>query len=110
MGQLLLAVDPDVGVEPGRLAAVWDADAEASALGRAVLRRSEPGVFLPGLVELVVVPLAVSLTSSVLYDLVRGLLRRCRPGRSDVADLELVESTTGQGDRLLVVRVRRERV
>lgn len=109
MSQLLLVLDSDVGVDAGRLAEAWDADAEASALGHAAAREPGAGVFLPGVVELVVIPLAVGLTSSALYDLVRRLIRTCRPEKVDVADVELVESTTDGGDRLLLVRVRRDR-
>ena len=42
------------------------------------------GHFLPGLVELVLIPVAVNLASTVLYDPVRRLVRRLSPSERRV--------------------------
>jgi hypothetical protein len=105
MARLVVAVDPAVGVEPAVLVKAWAADEEAAALGEASLQSSVPGSFFPGLAELIWVPLAVNLASSVVYDLVRRLVVAQRPA-VDVTELELVETVSGD-DRVVVVRVRR---
>ncbi|MEU0548762.1 hypothetical protein [Micromonospora sp. NPDC005979] len=105
MARLVVAVDPAVGVEPAALAKAWDSDEEAAGLGTAAVQPSSPGAFLPGLAELIWVPLAVNLASSVLYDLLRRLLVQQRPA-VDVTELELAETVSGD-DRVVVVRVRR---
>ncbi|GAA1036319.1 hypothetical protein GCM10009557_46700 [Virgisporangium ochraceum] len=114
MDRLLVAVDSAVGVRAEDLAAVWRDDPEAAAVGPASVGDGGSGgrVFVPGLVELVVVPLAVNLASTALYELVRRLVVRSsaqqasQPAPQPVLDLELVESTTPDGDRVLVVRTR----
>lgn len=105
MARLVVAVDPAVGVEPAALAKAWAGDEEAAALGAASLQPSAPGSFFPGLAELIWIPLAVNLASSVVYDLIRRLVVQQRP-TVDVLELELAETVSGD-DRVVVVRVRR---
>ncbi|MEU0547051.1 hypothetical protein [Micromonospora sp. NPDC005979] len=105
MARLVVAVDPAVGVEPVTLAKAWDSDEESAALGAASVQQAAPETFLPGLAELVLVPLAVNLASGLLYDLVRRLVVQQRPA-VDVTELELTETRSGD-DRVVVVRVRR---
>jgi hypothetical protein len=105
MARLVVAVDPAVGVEPAAFAKAWAGDEEAAALGEASLQQSAPGSFFPGLAELIWVPLAVNLASSVVYSLVRRLIVQQRPA-VDVTELELAETMSGD-DRVVVVRVRR---
>jgi hypothetical protein len=71
------------------------------------VEKAANGTMLPGLLELIVVPLAVNLASSILYDVVRGLIARSRPA-VDVAEIELEMTDTPSGDRVMVVRLRRE--
>jgi hypothetical protein len=105
--RLLVALDSSVGVAAEDLALVWREDPEAAVLGEPSVGRPGGEVFLPGLLELVVVPLAVNVASTVLYELVRRLVVRSK-GKppAEVADLELVESSTAAGDRVVVVRMR----
>lgn len=104
MGRLLVAVDPAVGVEPADLVVAWNDDREAAGLGAASVESPNGEVLLPGLLELVAIPIAVNLASAVLYDVVRRLVRRRRPEVTG-PELELVEITTAQGDRVVVVRL-----
>ncbi|MEV4643241.1 hypothetical protein AB0J80_38505, partial [Actinoplanes sp. NPDC049548] len=83
----------------------WAGDEEAAALGTASLRPSAPGTFFPDVAELVGVPLAVNVASSVVYDLLRRLVVQQRPA-VDATELELVETVSGD-DRVVVVRVHR---
>jgi hypothetical protein len=107
--RLVVVVDPGVGVSAGELAGVWAGDAEASALGEArVEAPAAGGVFFPGVLEFVVIPVVINLGSSALYDVLRRVLHRSKPSGVAVEELELVESTTEQGDRLVVIRRRRE--
>ncbi|KXK60423.1 hypothetical protein AWW66_18990 [Micromonospora rosaria] len=101
----MIAVDPATGVSPATLARSWDDDDEAAALGTASLRHQTPGSFWPGPAELIWVPLAVNLASTLLYDLIRRLVTQHRPA-VDVTELELVETVAGD-DRVVVIRVRR---
>ena len=103
MVRVVVAVDPGVGIEPQELAEAWAADAEAASLGAASLEPTQGGVFLPGVVELVVVPLAVNLASSVLYDVAKRLVASRRPAAA--AEVEVVVHERADGDRVVVVRV-----
>jgi hypothetical protein len=103
MARLLIAVDPGAGVESAELAEAWNADADAKVAGSARMEVSRTE-FLPGVMELIVVPLAVNLASSAIYDLIRKLVNRLRPQRNTDSDLELTEVTIREGDRIIVVR------
>lgn len=105
---MLVALDPSAGVEVASFAAAWSGDGEAQRVGGAAVVTPLPGaVLLPGLVELVVIPLAVNLGSSALYDMVKRLLSASRgPRERGVGDLEIIETSSADGERLLVVRSR----
>jgi hypothetical protein len=89
-------------------AAAWSGDGRAQRVGGAAVVTPVPGaVFLPGVVELVAIPLAVNLGSSALYDMVKRLLASSRrPTEPGIGDLEVTETLTADGERLLVVRSR----
>ncbi len=53
------------------------------------------------------IPIVVAVASDVLSDLIRRLVRRQQPA-SGGRELELVETTSRQGDRVVVVRLRGE--
>lgn len=105
MGRVLVALDPEVGLSATELAAHWDTDEQARALGAAAVEPSSGEQFLPGLVELVAIPLVVNVASAALCEVVSRLVRRLRPRPRDGAELELTEVVTQQGDRVLVVRL-----
>jgi hypothetical protein len=104
MGRLLVAVDPGAGISAGVLADAWNADAEASAAGTARVEAAGSRDFFPGLVELVVIPLAVNLASSAGYDLVKDLVARLRRGQ-DAPPVEVANAAAGERDVVVVVRV-----
>lgn len=106
MGRVLVGLDPALEMSPANLAAGWDADERARAHGAAEQDAAPSGEFFPGLLELVVLPVAVNLASSVLYDLVKRVIRQARP---ESRELELLETTTARGDRLVMVRLVQER-
>lgn len=109
MGRVLVGLDPTLGMSAADLAASWGTDERARARAAAEQEAAPSGEFFPGLLELVVLPVAVNLTSSVLYDLVKRVIQRARPEPPERCELELLETTTVQGDRLLVVRSVQER-
>ena len=104
MARLVVAVDPDAGIAPGALAEAWNGDSETSATGPARVDTVGGYDFFPGLVELIVIPLAVNLASSAAYDLLKGLVTRLRRGQDDGPPLEIVKTPTGGGDVVIVVR------
>jgi hypothetical protein len=105
--RVLVSLDPSVGVAAEELAAAWNADPWSGADGSAGVERVGPGTFLPGVVELVVLPLAVNLVSTVVYERVRGLVGRLRgTAAGSVDEVEVIEQGVG-ADRVLIVRVRR---
>ncbi|MGH3938391.1 MAG: hypothetical protein ACRDTG_07105 [Pseudonocardiaceae bacterium] len=108
MGRVLVGLDPSLGMSAADLAASWSADEQARARAAAEQEAAPSGEFFPGLLELVVLPVAVNLTSGVLYDLVKRAIRRARPESPERCKLELLETTTAKGDRLLVVRLVKE--
>ena len=104
VGRLVVAVDPSVGVAAAVFALAWEADAEAGVLGSAVVEPAGGRAFVPGLVELVAIPLAVNLASSALCALVARLISA---RKSDGGDVEVLEVTVSDGDRVVVVRTSR---
>jgi len=108
VGRLVVVIDLDTGVSPAGLVEVWNADGMAVALGVARVESAVAEAFLPGVAEWVVIPLAVSLASTVLYDVVRRLVGRAQPTHG-VSEVELTEHTSQLRDRVVVVRSRVER-
>jgi hypothetical protein len=104
-GRILIALDADVGLSPSELVAAWDGDAEASALGIAELDASPRDTFFPDIVALVVIPLIVNLASSAVYDHIRRVVSKARRSEPENHSLELIELTSSDGDRILIVRM-----
>ena len=100
----MVAVDARVEVRPDVLAEMWNADPEAGRLGCAELEPVAGRAFLPGVVELIAIPLAVNVASDVVCAIVRRLLA-ARSG--DGEDLEVVEVQIADRDRVIVVRTTR---
>ena len=105
MGRLVVAVDPGVEVSPADLAAAWESDGEARAVGAASVEMSGRGDFLPDVLTLVVIPLGVNVASTAACALVSRLVARLRPARPDQLAVELAETAGDDGDRVVVVRV-----
>jgi hypothetical protein len=107
-GRVVVTLDPGVDVAAEAFAKAWNADPEVEAVGRAEVEPAGPGSFLPGVVELVVLPLAVNLASTVVYEQVRNLVNRLRGTTHPRVEeeVEVIEHVSG-ADRILVVRVRR---
>jgi hypothetical protein len=101
VGRLLVALDPGVEVTPDELVTAWRGDSEAASLGAATVEPADGRQYLPGLMELITIPLAVNVASNIIYDLLRRLASRAR---NQEQDLEVMEVTTAQGDRVVVVR------
>lgn len=105
--RLLVALDPQVGVSPAALARVWQRDSSALAVGGASVTTDATGLpLLPGVSELVTVPMAVNMAPAVVSDLLGRLVNRCRSPQDATRGLELTEVTTDEGDRAVMVRVR----
>jgi hypothetical protein len=104
MGRLVVVLDPSVVVTPADLAAAWDSDEETHSAGTATVETAVPADFF-GVLELVVVPLAVNLATNVITALVGKLMAKLRPERPHQPDLEIAEMTRGNGDRIVVVRL-----
>ena len=106
MKRLVLVLGPGMAVSPAELAAAWDGDQEARAAGSATVEAARPGDFF-GVLELVVVPLAVNLASGGITAIVRGLMAKLAPAQLDQPELEITEMTGADGDRVVIVRSRR---
>ena len=104
MSRLLVALGPAAGVDPAGLVAAWNADGQAIATGVARVELAGPSEFVPGVMELVVVPLAVNLASSVAYDVLKRLLSGLRHEHGQSAEPQLSEVRTGGGDLVVVIR------
>lgn len=85
----------------------WDGDNEAREAGLAVVEAPRPGEFLADVLALVVIPLAVNLTSTAACALVSRVMARLRPARPNTSDLEVVAAAGGDGELVVVVRVAR---
>jgi hypothetical protein len=104
MRRVVIVVAPDAGFAPGAVSSAWNADDESSAAGAAGLEVAGGEVFFPGLVELVVVPLAVNLASSAVYDLVKKLVARLRPTGGKEPRVERLEVSADGRDVIIVIR------
>jgi hypothetical protein len=102
-GHVRVLLDPRVGVEPAALVAAWEGDEAARALGSAVVEPVAGETFLPGVVELIAIPLLVNVASGMLSDTVKRLVAGRRPHAAD--EIDVVEVAMG-GERVLVVRRR----
>lgn len=107
MSRVVIVVAPGAGFAPDAVAAAWNDDAEGAAAGTAVVEAARGEVFFPGLVELVVVPVAVNVASNVIYDLVKKLAARLYPGEGKQPKVEQPEVTGGSRDVIIVIRGRR---
>jgi hypothetical protein len=105
----LLAFDAGVGVSAAEFSVCWAADSETAGLGVARVSPAPGQVFLPGLVEFVLIPLGVNLAASVLVALVSRIVRAARRPVSETTDVEVSETVSPDGRRVLVVRARRVR-
>lgn len=105
MAQVRVVVDPGVGVGPSDLVNAWVSD--PAVAGGPVVEPAQGRVMLPGVLELLVLPVAVNLASSALCELVRSWVGRARGPAEPVVEFEVVEATDGQGNRVVVVRPRR---
>jgi hypothetical protein len=102
---LVIALDPDVGVSPAELAAAWDADEQAQAVGQASLEASVQAEFLPDVLTLVAIPVTVNLASTAITAMVTRLVARLRNSQPDRPEIEVAELTSADGDRIVVVRL-----
>lgn len=118
MDRVVVMVDPAAGVSALAFSAAWFQDDGARELGTPSVEAAPPGQFLPGVVELVVIPLLVGVAGDALGRLVRRVLDRARqsaPAEPDVAVTAaggdggadvLVEVVVEQGVHTVVVRAR----
>ena len=106
MGRLVIALDPATGVSPEELAAAWDADEETRSLGMASVEASARGDFLPDVLTLVAIPVAVNLASTALIAMVTRVVARLRDTRPDEPEIEVAELTSADGDQVVVIRLR----
>jgi hypothetical protein len=109
MSRLVVALGPGVDVTASDLAAAWDSDDEAAAVGRAMVETSAPGTFIADVLALVVIPLLVNVSSSAVYDMVRRAVAKARLAKPSLPDVEVVEVISHDGDRVVVVRLRENR-
>jgi len=106
VGRLVIALDPSVGVSSAGLAAAWEADEQARAVGPASVEASVRGDFLPDVLTLVAIPLAVNVAITAVTLMVSRLVARLRDDRPDRPEMEIAELTNVDGDRVVVVRIR----
>jgi orotate phosphoribosyltransferase len=78
-------------------------------VGSAVLEPGRRGAFLPGVVELVAIPLLVNVASAALCALVSRLVASRAPADGE-GELEVLEVSVSDGERVIVVRRTRRRL
>ena len=103
MGRLIVALDPSVNVKPDDLASTLNATHGTFDAGLATVEAARPGDFL-GVVDLVVIPAGVGLAVNGVTAMLGSLVRKLR-APADEAELEIVEMTRTNGDRIVVVRI-----
>jgi hypothetical protein len=95
MGQLLVALHPDAGVNAAGFAAAWNADddAKAVAAGTAKVEPAGPGQFIPGM-ELVVAPLQGNKAPGAIYEVLKGVLKKLPHGSAKPTEVLLSATPT----------------
>lgn len=101
MSRLLVALDPSAEVGLAEVMAAWNADPTAAVAGVARIEAVGPGTFIPGLVEMLVIPLGVNLASSAVYDILKGVLKNLRDNQQ--GDLALSDAHASGEDLMIVV-------
>ena len=102
--QVLLVFDPALGVDAAVLAAEWAGDPEAKQYlaGEPVVRRDRATAFHAGLMELVVIPLAVNVASTVLIDISIRLVKKVRKARGG-AEVRAAVEQAPSGEKVVLV-------
>src|SRR5262245_50554454 len=77
--EIPVLIDPSLGVDPAELKKAWDADADATQMGRLETRPSSQQ--FPGLLELVVIPVVVGVTVKVTSDLIAEAIKKLFTGK-----------------------------
>jgi hypothetical protein len=94
--QVVLVFDPSLDVDASAMAEQWANDEEVrDNLAGAPGVRQQPATtyHLPGVIEYVVIPLAVNLGSSGLIAITQRLLEKLRPGAK--AAIEVIDTSDG---------------
>lgn len=104
MEQVLLVFDPALGVDAAVLAAEWAGDPEAKQYlaGEPVVRRDRATAFHAELMELVVIPLAVNVASTVLIDISIRLVKKVRKA-SGGAEVRAAVEQAPSGEKVVLV-------
>jgi hypothetical protein len=106
MGRLMMVVERNAGVSALDLALAWDGDAEARALGVAVVEAPPTsGTFGVDIGTLVVIPLAVNVATTAITVLVGRLVSRLRPERAGELSVEVSVGPGDEGDVVVIVRL-----
>ncbi|HEX3782448.1 MAG TPA: hypothetical protein VHX38_22515, partial [Pseudonocardiaceae bacterium] len=82
MGDAVVVVDPASGISAEQFASWWAADEQARMLGVASVRAVISRAYGAEVLDWVVIPRAVNLASSAVYDMVKRLVTRGRPAGS----------------------------
>jgi hypothetical protein len=104
MPRVVIAVDPSSGLTAEELAEAWQEDDEAAAFGRPIVEGAPTTTYLPGVLELLVIPLAVNLASNVVYELVDRLVTRARVEPGSRLEVEVTVDGGHESDITVVVR------
>jgi hypothetical protein len=94
--RIVLIFDRSFDVDAKAMAEEWAKDdrVQPHLAGPPTTLRPRPTTYLPGVVEFVVIPLAINLGSSLLIEITKQLLRRHRPGvDAEAANVEEVKAT-----------------
>jgi hypothetical protein len=100
---LPVLLDPALGLDPAALAAAWNAHPPAAALAQARLQPAAAKSFDPSLVELVLLPLLVGLTTNALYDILKLLLAE----QGVTREIQIVEHTAPDGSQVRIITIKR---
>jgi len=89
VARVQLVFDPSLEVDARAFAALWADDPEAKAVmdGQPEVRRDKPATYMPPMMELVVIPLAVNVASTVLVGLATRIYHKYRPDSDARAEL-----------------------
>jgi hypothetical protein len=105
MERIRLVLDPKLGLEPGELAAAWNAEPALVAQATATRGEAEAGSFLDPMLAQGLVTLAVSVTASITSGLVLEFVKARLQAKGKTVPVVVEQRELPSGERVLITHV-----
>jgi hypothetical protein len=100
--EIPVLLDPSLKLDPADLKAAWDADPEAKKLGSLEMRPSKQ--VLTGVVELVVIPLAVEVAAGLITEAIILTIKRLMEEKKTKVPFTVKKEPLDKGQEAVLVQ------